>query len=64
MSKDPLMDIVGGIWLVCMILFWIFYGIFGGIVLFIIALTITLVGIFVLGGVRAYRKQKREEKKE
>ena len=47
-----------------MILLWIFYGIFGGIVLFIIALTITLAGVFILGGIRAYRKQKKEEKKE
>jgi len=62
MSKDPLMDIIGGIWLVVMILLWVFNGIYPGIVLFIIALTVTLAGLFILGGIRAYRKQKREEK--
>lgn len=62
MSKDPLMDIIGGIWLVVMILLWVFNGIYPGIVLFIIALIVTLAGLFILGGIRAYRKQKREEK--
>lgn len=64
MAKDPLMDIIGGIWCVCVILLWVIHGLFPGTVLFIIALAATLTGLFVLGGIRAYRKQKREEKTE
>jgi len=44
------------------ILLWVIHGLYPGTVLFIIALAATLTGLFVLGGIRAYRKQKREEK--
>ena len=64
MTTDPIMDIIGGIWCVVVILLWVIYGVYDDFVLFIIALAATLTGLFVLGGIRAYRKQKREEKNE